>query len=402
MSNRTDSAEKGNLPAPLVGPTGGREPLHEWRGFMLDSARSFFDVETVLDVLHLLHRYGFNRFHWHLTDDAGWRFDVPEYPKLAEVSATLPRMCYKHYGNLAGDTYQRALDAAPTRWHNGFYSEDDIAQVVDVAQQLGIEIIPEVDLPGHMAAAIAAYPELGQPDNVNNERNDLLWPTDEAAKFVRAVVNRIMDLFPGKRVHVGGDECAYKQWMADPEMPTWFEKRGVANERELQAWFLAIAQEEITSRGRQVCAWDEVSATTDDASILMFAWEGANGTERIERVSNEFVFADTRYLYLDHWDPDSDYVSGLGAHAGTSVRTILEKPWQLAESDRCVGVQACVWTEFILNRDELFTMVFPRLLAVSERLWNAEIDVEDAVQRVNDEYRMLLGSGTVTRCTPRD
>lgn len=405
-----------SLPPPLVGPIDGRAKKFDWRGFMIDSARTKFEPETIIKVLELAARYGFNKFHWHLTNDAGWRFHVPEYPLLTEVSAFLPRNKFDDYTNLHADTLLRALGQAPDRWTNGFYTDEEIGRIASKAEELGIEIIPEVDLPGHMMAAIKAYPHLGRPEGLPlpegsmrdhmwwPARNDLLWPTDEAAEFVRVILNRVMDILPSGWVHVGGDECAYKQWASDPNIDYWLEARGVDRVENLQNWFLGIAKEVVRGRGRQLVAWDEVCDISDDPDILIMAWDEERAEARVENVQNPLICADARFLYLNRIDPNSSKPQK-GMLPGISVEQILTAQLPVVQKAQTKGVQTCVWSEFILDESDLMSMMFPRFLAVSERMWSPDLAtgngtasekvLNHAKKRVAKEYRVLKESGVL-------
>ncbi len=392
------------LPAPEVGPVIGREPRFGWRGLLLDSARTRFPVATICHVISLAARYGFNRLHWHLTDDQGWRFEVPEYPLLTGPAADLPRGRFDDYGSLHGDTRERAVIEAEERWTNGFYSDDEIREVVAHATALGVEIVPEVDVPGHMAAAILAYPELGRPlglplpEGSMREhmwwpaRNDLLWPTDAARTFVAAVMRRVAELFPGPYVHIGGDECAFLQWSSDPEIDRWLELRGVDRVEKLQEWFMDDASRVLRENGKSVAAWDEATEITDAEDLLIIAWDEQRGMERIAQATQPYVFADARTLYLNRVDPDGAE-SQKGMTPAISIRDILGASWPEIDDERCVGIQACVWSEFVLDGNDLLTMLFPRLLAVAERLWNPDVDVAEAGGRIAREYELLHTAG---------
>jgi len=399
------------LSAPTAGPVSGRQSRFEWRGVMIDSARTRHGVPAIKRVIELMARYGFNRLHWHLTDDQGWRFEVSEYPRLISESAYLPRDRFAEYHSLLGDTRERALREQDERWTNGFYTDAEIAEINAHASAHGILIVPEVDLPGHMAAAIQAYPELGRPAGLPlpegsmrehmwwPARNDLLWPTDAARDFVAAVMRRIATLFPGPLVHIGGDECAYQQWASDPEITTWMTQHGVARVEDMQGWFMTEAARTLAEHGKKVAVWDEACDIWDDEDALVVAWAEQAGMDRIARSPQRFVFADARTLYLNRIDPDpnSDDTASpqKGMLPGISVHDILTASWPLTESERCIGIQACAWSEFILDGDDLLQMLFPRLIAVAERLWSTQIDPADAAARIAHEHAVLTAAGAL-------
>ncbi|MHA3685273.1 family 20 glycosylhydrolase [Leucobacter sp. HY1908] len=392
------------LPAPRVGPVSGRSPQYAWRGLLIDSARTKYPVSVLLRVIELAARYGFNRLHWHLTDDQGWRFDVPEYPKLAAEAAFLPRTRFDDYDSLLTDTRERAVAEQEDKWSNGFYCDDEIAEVVAHAHQHGILIVPEVDLPGHMMAAILSYPELGRPvelplptESMRDHmwwpaRNDLLWPTDAARDFVVAIVRRVAELFPGPYVHIGGDECAYRQWSSDPEITDWMARRGVGRVEHLQTWFMDIAARTLRTAGKQVAVWDEACEIWDDHDALVIAWDEGRSMDRIAGTNQQYVFADARNLYLNRVDPDAQFPQK-GMLPAISMHDILTAPWNETLDERCIGVQAGVWSEFVLDGEDLFSMLFPRLLAVAERMWNPDLDPAQARDQIAQEYAALQSAG---------
>lgn len=383
---------------PLVGPVEGAAARHEWRGLLIDSARTCYAPETIETILHLASRYGFNRLHWHLTDDQGWRFEVPGYPRLTEVGGKLPRPTFSHYTVAWEDSVDRAAEQAPGRWRGGFYTDDEIRHLTTVASSLGIEIVPEVDFPGHMAAAIQAYPEIGRPEGLPlpsgsmretmywPAQNDLLWPTDAALDLVEAALTRIADLFPGRYIHIGGDECAYKQWESDPDLAQWLARNGVGDYPGIQAWFMRRGIEVIRGLGRTPMAWDEACDLVGD-DVVIVAWDEDAGMARIAQASQKYVFADARSLYLNRVDPHAG-ADQKGMVAPLAVEDILSAAWPEVDSDRCLGVQACLWSEFILDEDDLLAMAFPRLLAVAARLWQMPEDA-DLPALIAAEYEVL-------------
>lgn len=401
-----------DLPEIGVGPIPGRQPRFPWRGLMIDSARTRHDVPVIKQIITLAARYGFNRLHWHLTDDQGWRFDVPEYPKLISQGAYLPRGRFDDYDSLLGDTRERAVAEQDEKWSNGFYTDEEIAEVVAHAEAHEIVIVPEVDLPGHMMAAILAYPELGRPAGLAlpegsmrehmwwPARNDLLWPTDGARDFVAAIMRRIAQLFPGQYVHIGGDECAYEQWSSDPRMPEWMALRAVAGVEHLQAWFMTEAARTLAEHGKKVAVWDEACEIWDADDALVVAWDEERGMERIAGAAQQYVFADARTLYLNRVDPDAP-TPQKGMTPAISVHDILTAAWTETEHERCIGVQACVWSEFVLDGDDLLSMLFPRLLAVAERLWNPDLDPADAGARIARENAALQSAGALRALAPQ-
>lgn len=398
------------LPPVVAGPVAGRESRFSWRGLLLDSARTRYDVAEIKRVIELGARYGVNRLHWHLTDDQGWRIEIPEFPLLAQIGGSLERTRFDDYDSLSGDTRELAVRETPARWCNGFYTDAEIAEVIAHADAHGILVVPEIDLPGHMMAAITAYPSLGRPEGLPlpegsmrehmwwPARNDLLWPTDEARDFLATVLRRVASLFPGPYVHIGGDECAYLEWESDPQMAGYLAERGVNKLEDLQGWFMAEAATVLAERGKKIVAWDEAAGIVGEDALLM-AWDEERGMERVAETAHEFVFTDARTLYLCRVDPDAVDADGNGQKGmvpAISVTDILSAPWPLTRDERCVGIQACAWSEFMLDGEDMLSLLFPRLIAVAERWYGDEIDVPASAQAVAREYAVLVSSGLLS------
>lgn len=393
------------LPPPLLGPGSGQETTLPWRGIMLDSARTCHKPETILLLLELAARYGFNVFHWHLTDDQGWRFAVPGYERLTEIGGYLPRDQFLHYDCLAGNSGQEALKQAPGRWRNGFYTDQEIQQIVAHADRLGIEIIPEVDFPGHMMAAIKAYPEIGRPADLPlptgsmrshmywPAMNDLLWPTEAAFNLVEAALRRLLALFPGQYIHIGGDECAYQQWESDPNLREYLAQQGRNSARDIQRIFTEFGIKILTDAGRIPVVWDDACDFVGPETVVT-AWGQDRGIEHLRETNHQFCIADARTLYLNRVDPQRSGPQK-GMIPPISVRDILTVQWDLANQARCLGIQTCLWSEFVLDQQDLLTMLLPRLLAVSMRLCEKNgltgkklADAEDLIAR---EYEQIIG-----------
>lgn len=367
---------------------------------MLDCARTCHSVETIEQLLRLLNRYGFNRFHWHLTDDQGWRFHVPGYPLLTSQSSQYQRGNFSHYDCAWADTVERAEEEAPRRWRGGAYSDEEIARVVSLANDLNIEIIPEVDLPGHMAAAIRAYPELGRPEGLPlppgsmrenmywAAANDLLWPGEATLEFLHAAVGRVLELFPGRYIHLGGDECAYLQWESDPQLMRWCREQGIDGSGGLHAWFMERGIELVRDCGRTPIIWDD-AAKRVDGDVIVMAWGQGQGISEATKGSHRYVIADACTLYLNRIDPEGPPTQK-GMVPAISVEDILTDAWWAVDSNACLGIQVCLWCEYVLDHDDLMEMVFPRLLAVAARLWSTGTDLEFIRELVAREYRAIL------------
>jgi hexosaminidase len=397
---RRDGGVEQAAAALIPDPSAPDRPAHEWRGLMLDSARTCWGVEVVHELLELMARYRLNRLHWHLTDASGWRFEVPGRPRLTSVGAHLPRPDYSGYGNVLPAKREAADERAAEVRFNGSYGAEDIAAVVEHARGLGIEVMPEVDLPGHMAAAIRSHPELGDPRLVDVDpadwphANDLLWPGEESFGFVAKVLEAVMDLFPSSLAHIGGDECKHRVWESDPELVRRYgddpgSGRGGLGAR-LQGMFTDHARAVLGRRGRRPAAWDELLETPASGEEVILAWRGAGGVPLAEGSGHDWVYADCTRLYLNRvaGDPATEPPGMFGP---IGARDIIELP--VPDSSRLLGIHAAVWSEFILDREHLLHQLFPRLLAVAERAWvgpgvewrelSARLEAETAWLRAN-------------------
>lgn len=393
------SAERPLIPAPGA----PEQPRCAWRGLMVDSSRTFWPVDVMRELLDLMGRYRFNRLHWHLTDDAGWRFDVPEHPRLVEIGSRLDREPFHWYSNTDPEKRAEAIAAAPSDSTVGWYTDAQIAELIDIAAQRGIEIMPEIDLPGHMGAAIRAYPELGDPSLADlpaaewPHRNDLLWPSERSARLVRTVVDRVCRLFPFDTVHIGGDECDYAVWEADSALMGRMAAQGLRDGRAIQGWFTDIARDQLRRNHRRAAAWDELVETPVRGDELIFAWRDGQGVRATQASGNDWVYADASRLYLNRLSGPAESEPA-GMRPGFGVRSVLDDV-DLPEDGALQGIQAAVWTEFIPDRRTLHYYLFPRLLAVAEIAWSGAgvTSWEEFEPRLRSEVAWLESQGVLPR-----
>lgn len=373
-------------------------PALGWRGLLLDSARTFWSVDDVLEILDIMARYRLNRLHWHLTDDAGWRFAVPGWDKVVEVGAHLPREPFVWYNNVDQAKRESVIAAAPAGSASGWYTDEDIARVVGHAACLGIEVMPEMDLPGHMAAVIRAYPELGDPALASipaedwTHRNDLLWPSDASYAFLRAALGRVCDLFPMPLVHVGGDECDYRVWEADGELMARMREEDIHDAKALQGRFTDLARSTLTARGRAVAAWDEVTETPCEGDEIIFGWREEVGVTAARNSGNSWIFADADVLYLNRLAGPTA-TEPCGMFGTISLTDILNV--ELPQDNNLRGIQAAAWCEFMPDRAALHYHLLPRLLATAELAWAGQgpEDVADFADRLDTEIAWLADRG---------
>lgn len=348
------------------------EPRYGWRGCHLDVSRQFAPAPDVLRLIDILAWYKMNVFHWHLTDDEAWRFEVRAYPQLTTVGVMrgpdepmLPQL-----GNAAEPV-------------GGFYTQADVAAIIAHASELNVEVVPEVDIPGHSTAILAALPELvdGQeaPDSYRSVQgfpNNALNPAiEETYVFLGKVFDEMVELFPSKLIHIGGDEVADNTWMASPLARKLMEKEGLDGTFGLQSHFMKRIQKMLADRGRSIAGWDEVShgGGVDPDGTLLMAWRAPEVGVELAKEGYDVVMTPGQAYYLDMvqdeaWqEPGASWAGTVPPHHTYHYEAVGDFPEDL--KPRLRGVQACIWTEHFLNRDYFNHLVFPRLPAVAEAAW---------------------------------
>ncbi|MFE6491882.1 beta-N-acetylhexosaminidase [Streptomyces sp. NPDC057748] len=380
-------------------------PRFPWRGMMLDVARHFLPKDDVLRYLDLLAAHKLNVFHFHLTDDQGWRIEIKRFPRLTEVGSWRSRT--KH-GHRASELW----DETP---HGGHYTQDDIREIVAYAAERHIRVVPEIDIPGHSQAAIAAYPELGNTDVVDTTalsvwdtwgiNSNVLAPTDNTLRFFEGVLEEVLDLFPAATspfIHIGGDECRKEQWKDSAVAQARIEEFGLANEDELQSWIIRHFDTWLTARGRRLIGWDEILEGGLPAGAAVSSWRGYGGGIAAAEAGHDVVMCPEQHVYLDHRQdggPDEPMPIGF-------VRTLEDVyrfepvPAGLSEeaARHILGTQANVWTEVMQNRARVDYQVFPRLAAFAEVAWSplpapAERDFASFESRMTTHYARLDALG---------
>ncbi|WP_405525432.1 beta-N-acetylhexosaminidase [Streptomyces canus] len=379
-------------------------PRFRWRGLMLDVARHFMPKDGVLRYLDLMAAHKLNVFHFHLTDDQGWRVEIKRYPRLTEVGSWRARTKFGH----------RASPLWEEKPHGGFYTQDDIREIVAYAAERHITVVPEIDVPGHSQAAITAYPELGNTDVIDTTSLtvwdtwgislNVLAPTDNTLRFYEGVFEELLELFPSEFIHIGGDECAKEQWRESPFVQARIEELGLADEDELQSWFIGHFDKWLSARGRRLIGWDEILEGGLAEGAAVSSWRGYEGGIAAARSGHDVVMCPEQYVYLDHrQDAGADEPVPIGY-----VRTLEDVyrfepvPPQLTseEAAHVLGTQANLWTEVMEDHARVDYQAFPRLVAFAEVAWSAlpapaERDFADFERRTAAHYELLdaLGVG---------
>ncbi|MFG2593416.1 beta-N-acetylhexosaminidase [Streptomyces sp. NPDC048438] len=382
-------------------------PRFGWRGLMLDVARHFMPKDGVLRMLDLLAAHKLNVFHFHLTDDQGWRVEIKRHPRLTEAGAWRARTKYGH----------RASELWDETPHGGFYTQDDIREIVAYAAERHIRVVPEIDIPGHSQAAISAYPELGNTDVIDTSalsvwdtwgvNPNVLAPTDNTLRFFEGVFEELLDLFPAEIspfIHVGGDECPKDQWKASPAAQARMAEAGLADEDELQSWFIRHFDRWLTARGRRLIGWDEILEGGLAEGAAVSSWRGYAGGIAAAEAGHDVVMCPEQQVYLDHRQdggPDEPMPIGFVRTLEDVYRFEPVPPGLSEEAARHImGTQANVWTEVMQNRDRVDYQVFPRLAAFAEVAWSRlpapdERDFAGFERRMDTHYARLdaLGVG---------
>jgi len=348
-------------------------PRFAYRGFMLDVSRHFFTVEFVKKYIDLLAMYKLNNFHWHLTDDQGWRIEIKKYPKLTSIGSKRP-------GTIIGSyrTTNAPYDNTPVE---GYYTQDQIRDVVKYAADRYINIVPEIEMPGHSEAALAAYPEFGcnPPDTYHvsgtwNEHNDVYIPTDETFAFLDDVLTEVMELFPSKYIHIGGDEVAKDDWQHSAVTQSIMKKLKIKDEHELQSYFIKRIESFVNSKGRSIIGWDEILDGGIAPNATIMSWTGeAGGIAAARQSHNVIMTPGSNGLYLDHAQGllGQEPLTIGGYSPLRQTYSYNPTPDVLTEDQKkfIMGVQANLWAEYIPTENKSEYMLLPRLLALSEIAW---------------------------------
>lgn len=349
-------------------------PRFSWRGAHLDVSRHFMPKEFVKRYIDLMALHKLNRFHWHLTDDQGWRIEIMKYPKLTSVGAWRTGTLV---GDLHTDTTKRMYDNIP---HGGFYTQDDIREVVAYAAERFVTVVPEIEMPGHAQAAIAAYPELGNVKRplsvlrIWGEGEDVLNASPATVAFMQDVLAEVIALFPSPWIHVGGDEVQKGPWKESAAMQAQIKQLGLSGEHELQSWFIRQMDGWLTQHGRRMIGWDEILEGGLAPNATVMSWRGDDGAIAAANAGHDAVLTPNHHTYFDYYQ-SKDRAGEPHAIGGflplDTVYTWDPIPKAIAPDkvSRILGVQAQVWTEYIADGRAVEYMAFPRFAALSEVAW---------------------------------
>jgi hexosaminidase len=350
------------------------EPRFAWRGVMLDSARHFQSAQFVEQLIDWMALHKLNTLHWHLTDDQGWRIEIKKYPRLTQVGA---------WRVDAGHANQTDIDPATgkPRLYGGYYTQQQIRDIVAYARERNVTIVPEIEMPGHATAPIAAYPQYGStaspPTAPASEYGILpnLYNVDDATfSFLEDVLTEVMALFPSEYIHVGGDEAIKDQWRSNPAIQAKMHELGITNEDALQSYFTQRIERFLNAHQRRLIGWDEILEGGIAPNATVMSWRGVNGGITAAKAGHDAVLSPTRPLYLNYRQSDlPDEPEGrVPLNTLKDVYTFEPVPADLTpeESAHIIGVQANLWTEYVRSDPQVEHMLFPRVAALAEVGWS--------------------------------
>jgi hexosaminidase len=350
-------------------------PRFAWRGAHLDVSRHFMPVTFVKKFIDLMALHKLNVFHWHLTDDQGWRLESKKYPRLTEVGAWRKQTMIGH-----GMQENPEFDSVP---HGGFYTQAEALEVVAYAAERHVTVMPEIELPGHAQAALAAYPEFGNTGEklevwdkwgVNENVFNPLEPT---ILFLQEILSEVLEIFPSQYIHVGGDECPKVQWEQSSAAQARMTELGIPDEHGLQSYFIGRMDKFLTAKGRRLVGWDEIleGGLTENATVM--SWRGEEGGITAAKAGHDVIMTPGSHTYFDHYQSENTDLEPLAIGGFTPLEKVYGYepiPPQLTdlEARHVLGSQAQHWTEYMKDAAQVEYMSFPRLSAFSEVVWSSK------------------------------
>ena len=355
----------GALPSGIVND----EPRFAYRGFLVDVGRHYFSVDYLKELIDVMALHNINNFHWHLTEDQGWRIEIKKYPKLTEIGSVRSETIVAPGAN--------KYDGKPV---SGYYTQEEAKEIVAYAAERFINVIPEIDLPGHTLAALTAYPELGCtggpykiPTRFGVFEEVLCGGNEHTLQFAKDVLNEIMDIFPSEYIHIGGDECPKFAWATCKKCQAKIRQLGLkstkehSKENQLQVWFMGEIEKEITARGRKMMAWDEILEGNPDKTATVMAWTSPEATNKSASLDHQTIVCPIQYLYFSN----PGYNKIMGEASVQRVYDFEPVPESLNEEEKAniIGAQGCIWTEWTKDSIKMEWQMMPRISALSELQW---------------------------------
>ena len=369
------------------------KPAFKWRGMHLDVSRHFFPKEFVKRYIDLIAMHKMNIFHWHLTDDNGWRIEIKKYPELTDICAwRVPR-----------DKWRGVEPPKPGEepTYGGYYTQDDIREIVKYAAERQIEIIPEIEMPGHTSEVFAAFPNLSCTGKKADVRPGSYWPNedifcggnDSVFIFIENVLDEVAGLFPSKYIHIGGDEADKTNWKKCKKCQKRIKDENLKDEDELQSWFIKRIEKYITSKGKRMIGWDEILEGGLAPEATVMSWRGFNGGIESAEMGHEVIMCPTSYCYFDYYqaDPEFEPLAIGGFLPLKKVYSFYPVPEELSKDKAhyILGGQGNIWTEFISTPEHAEYMSVPRMTALAEVLWTpkSELNWDDFRKRLEIQFK---------------
>ncbi|MBG9378367.1 beta-N-acetylhexosaminidase [Panacibacter sp. DH6] len=379
-------------------------PRFAYRGMMLDCGRHFMPAAFVKQYIDFLALHKMNTMHWHLTEDQGWRIEIKKYPKLTAVGSCRNGTIIGHHPGTANDNKKDC----------GYYTQEQIKDIVKYAAERYITIIPEIEMPGHASAAIAAYPELSCFPGENTPvaqgvqwsgdttgkyvqqswgvYPDVFVPSENTFTFLKGVLDEVMELFPSKYIHVGGDECPKDYWKRSQFCQDLIKEKNLKDEHGLQSYFISTMEKYLNSKGRNIIGWDEILEGGLAPNATVMSWRGETGGIEAAKQHHDVIMTPTTYVYVDYSQSKKEDSLTIGGYLPVeTVYSYDPLPAQLSAQEQAFikGVQANLWTEYISNPSKVEYMVFPRMSALSEVGWSSKNNKNwpDFKQRLLTQYK---------------
>ena len=364
---------EGDIPGFLIQD----KPAFGYRGAHLDCCRHFFSLGEVKSFIDMMALHKLNVFHWHLTDDQGWRAEIKTCPKLVEVGSRRSETLVGHYGS-------GKYDGTP---YGGFYTQDEMREIVAYAAERHITVIPEIEMPGHASAALASYPELGCRGAGFPYKVQTTWGVfpevfcagnPGTLVLLKAVLDEICEIFPSEYIHIGGDEAPREEWERCPKCQALMREKGFTREAELQSYLITEIEKYLAEKGRKIIGWDEILDGGVSKSATVMSWRGAKGGIAAAKMGNDVIMTPNSHFYLDYYQTGDPQGNGepLGIGGNLPLRKCYSfDPYdQLDEQERAhiKGIQANMWTEYVASFDHIQHMELPRLAALSEVAWSLD------------------------------
>ena len=369
-------------------------PRFTWRGLHLDVARHFQPVTFVKKYIDLMSRYKLNTFHWHLTDDQGWRIEIKKHPRLTSVGGCRNEtMVARNFNPYVGDSTP----------HCGFYTQDEIRDVIQYANERYVTIVPEIEMPGHAKAALAAYPELActpgpfEVWTMWGVDENIFCPHEATFTFLQEVLTEVVDLFPGSYIHIGGDEAPKTRWKASPVAQEIIRRENLKDENELQSWFVRRMERFLASKGRRLIGWDEILEGGLAPGATVMSWRGTSGGIAAAREGHDVVMSPNSPMYFDHYQGDARFeplaIGGFNPLEQVYAYEPVPDSLTTDQAKHILGAQANMWTEYLKTPEAVEYMIWPRALALAELAWSSREarDWNSFVARLPNALRALDG-----------